>query len=141
MAEDWREDKASIAIGMLGGSQYGFAGLWENWKKENGTLLETFTIITTDPNEITEPLHDRMLVTMEPRDYECWLQPAVAEALPIYLLRPFLLRRCGHRRRTRVSAMCGMMRKAYSSVTTRLPSGDNKSQPLRPCYDADMLMP
>ena len=74
---------------MLDGSQYGFAGLWESWKEENGTLLETFTIITTDPNEVMEPLHDRMPVIIEPMDYDRWLQAAEAEALPLDLLRPF----------------------------------------------------
>jgi putative SOS response-associated peptidase YedK len=74
---------------MLDGSQYRFAGLWESWKEENGTLLETFTIITTDPNEVMEPLHDRMPVIIEPKDYDRWLQPAEAQTLPLDLLRPF----------------------------------------------------
>ena len=81
--------KQAFAIAMLDGSQYGFAGLWESWKEENGTLLETFTIITTDPNEVMEPLHDRMPVIIEPKNYDRWLQPAEAEALPLDLLRPF----------------------------------------------------
>ncbi len=69
--------------------EYGFAGLWESWKEENGTLLETFTIIMTAPNEIMEPLHDRMPVIIEPKDYDRWLQLAEAQALPLDLLRPF----------------------------------------------------
>ena len=60
---------------MLDGSQYGLAGIWESWKEENGTLLETFTIITTDRNEVMEPLHDRVPVIIEPKDYNRWLQP------------------------------------------------------------------
>jgi putative SOS response-associated peptidase YedK len=83
------KSKQAFAIGMLDGSQYGFAGLWESWKEEDGTLLETFTIITTDPNEVMESLHDRMPVIIEPKDYDHWLQPAEAEALPLDLLRPF----------------------------------------------------
>jgi putative SOS response-associated peptidase YedK len=47
--------KQAFAIGMLDGSQYGFADLWESRKEEDGTLLETFTIITTDPNEFVKP--------------------------------------------------------------------------------------
>jgi putative SOS response-associated peptidase YedK len=83
------KSKQAFAIGMLDGSQYGFAGVWESWKEENGMLLETFTIITTDPNEIMEPLHDRMPVIIEPKDYDRWLQPAETQALPLDLLRPF----------------------------------------------------
>ena len=43
--------KQAYAISMADDSPYSFAGLWESWKEENGTRLETFTIITTDPNE------------------------------------------------------------------------------------------
>jgi putative SOS response-associated peptidase YedK len=40
---------------------FGFAGLWERWKdKASGEALRTFTIITTAPNELCAPLHDRM---------------------------------------------------------------------------------
>ena len=46
-------------------------------------------MITTDPNEVLEPLHDRMPVTIEPKDYDRWLEPADANALPLDLLRPF----------------------------------------------------
>jgi putative SOS response-associated peptidase YedK len=76
-------------LGCSMGVSTAFAGLWESWKEENGTLLETFTIITTDPNEVMEPLHDRMPVIIEPKDYDRWLQPAEAQALPLDLLRPF----------------------------------------------------
>lgn len=40
---------------MLDGSQLGFAVLCESWKGENRILLETVTIRTTGPNEITQP--------------------------------------------------------------------------------------
>jgi putative SOS response-associated peptidase YedK len=81
--------KQAYAISITDDSPYGFAGLWESWKEENGTRLETFTIITTDPNEVMEPLHDRMPVIIEPKDYDRWLEPAAANALPLDLLRPF----------------------------------------------------
>jgi putative SOS response-associated peptidase YedK len=41
--------------------------------------MESCTIITTEPNELMEPLHDRMPVIL-PRDaYELWLDTAVQE--------------------------------------------------------------
>jgi putative SOS response-associated peptidase YedK len=53
------------------GSPYAFAGLWERWRDpKTREPLETFTIITTDPNEILEPLHNRMPVILEPKDYD-----------------------------------------------------------------------
>ncbi len=68
--------KQAFAIGMIDGSQYGFAGIWESCREENGMPLETFAIITTDANETIAPLHDRMPVIIEPRHYDRWLGPA-----------------------------------------------------------------
>jgi putative SOS response-associated peptidase YedK len=65
-------------------------GLWETWKdKETGQKLRTFTILTTDPNELMEPIHNRMAVILHRRDYERWLAAADPSHLPIDLLRPF----------------------------------------------------
>jgi putative SOS response-associated peptidase YedK len=53
---------------------FGFAGLWEEWTdKETGELLETCTIITTEANEVLEPVHDRMPVILKPDNYDEWL--------------------------------------------------------------------
>jgi putative SOS response-associated peptidase YedK len=52
--------------------------------------VPTCTILTTEPNEIAKPVHDRIPVILDPRNYKRWLDPAVnvpAEVRP--LLRPF----------------------------------------------------
>jgi putative SOS response-associated peptidase YedK len=47
---------------------FAFAGLWERWKgKASGQALETYTVITTDPNELMEPIHNRMPVILAPK--------------------------------------------------------------------------
>jgi putative SOS response-associated peptidase YedK len=61
-----------------------FAGLWDAWKNPNGETLTTFTVITTEPNELTQRLHDRMPVILEPDNYRRWLE----EDDPRDLLRP-----------------------------------------------------
>ena len=67
-----RRPKQPYAVGLKDGAQSAFAGLWERWKdKATGQSLETYTIITTDPNELIEPL--RMPVILPPKDYERWL--------------------------------------------------------------------
>jgi len=59
---------------MKGGQPYALAGLWEKWKdRKAGKELLTFTVITTDPNEVVQPLHDRMPVIIPERDYDRWL--------------------------------------------------------------------
>lgn len=53
---------------------FGFAGLWEEWlDKESGELVETCTIITTEANEVLDPVHERMPVILNPADYDQWL--------------------------------------------------------------------
>ena len=51
--------------------------------------MDTYTIITTDPNELMEPLHNRMPVILQKQDYERWLAPVDTSRLPVDLLRPF----------------------------------------------------
>src|SRR5579863_5261867 len=62
--------KQPYAIALQDGSLFAFAGLWETWRdKATGQTLETYTIITTDPNELTERIHNRMPVILRQRDY------------------------------------------------------------------------
>jgi putative SOS response-associated peptidase YedK len=83
------KNKQPFAIAMNDGQPYALAGLWERWKdrKVNAELL-TFTVIRTDPNEIVQPLHDRMPVIIPQTDYDRWLR-ADPDRPPIDLLRPF----------------------------------------------------
>jgi putative SOS response-associated peptidase YedK len=82
--------KQPFAIGMKDGSPYAFAGLWERWRDPaTKEPLETFTVITTDPNELLEPLHNRMPVIIQPKDYDRWLTPGDPQCPPVDLLRPF----------------------------------------------------
>jgi putative SOS response-associated peptidase YedK len=82
--------KQPFAIGMKDGSPYAFAGLWERWRDPaSKEPLETFTVITTDANELLEAMHDRMPVILEPKDYDRWLQPGDPARPPTDLLRAF----------------------------------------------------
>ena len=52
---------------------FGLAGLWDVWRKPDGKRVESFTIITTEPNELLRPIHNRMPVILRPEDEEQWL--------------------------------------------------------------------
>jgi len=91
---EWQKTDAKMkqpyAIAMRDDSLFAFAGLWERWKdKAKDQILETYTVLTTDPNELLEPIHNRMPVILAPKDYQRWLDPGVPTHPPIDLLRPY----------------------------------------------------
>lgn len=72
------------------GQPFAFAGLWEHWEAPDGQTIESCTILTTEANEVLRPIHDRMPVILEPKDYDLWLEPAVQKPdLLQQLLRPY----------------------------------------------------
>jgi len=67
------KSKRPFAIALKSGEPFALAGLWESWRPKDGAPLESFTILTTSENELMRPIHDRMPVILEPRDYDRWL--------------------------------------------------------------------
>ena len=57
-----------------------FAGLWETWPGADGAPLETCAVITTTPNELASPVHDRMPVVLDDARAEAWLDPRETDA-------------------------------------------------------------
>jgi putative SOS response-associated peptidase YedK len=113
-----KKSKQPWAIELVDGNLFAFAGLWDRWKyKATGQPLETYTIITTDPNELLEPIHDRMPVILSPQDYSRWLDPGEPSRLPIDLLRPFPAEEL---RAWKVSAAVGNVKNNFPEL--RLPA-------------------
>lgn len=87
---EWKKlatSKQPYWIGFTDRRSFAFAGLWERWTdRASGEHIETYTIITTEPNGLCAPIHNRMPVILDPADYERWLS---AETPPEDLLRPF----------------------------------------------------
>jgi putative SOS response-associated peptidase YedK len=88
---EWKKEgnkKKPVYIGRKDGEPFAFAGLWEEWERE-GEIIETFTIITTEPNELMAEYHDRMPVILDRKDYDLWLNPEVQDPKMLeLLLRP-----------------------------------------------------
>lgn len=58
------------------GSPLPLAGLWSSWRDpETDERLLTCTILTGSPNELMEPIHDRMPIIIPETDWERWLDP------------------------------------------------------------------
>ncbi|RKH65260.1 SOS response-associated peptidase [Corallococcus llansteffanensis] len=63
------------------GKPLALAGLWEEWTApDTGEVLRTCTIITTGPNALMAPIHDRMPVILSPEAQAVWLRPEPQEA-------------------------------------------------------------
>ena len=69
------EGKQPHFIHFADGRTFAFAGLWERWSKGENAPLETFTILTTTPNDLISGLHDRMPVILPPESYTRLLEP------------------------------------------------------------------
>jgi len=72
------------------GELFAFAGLWDGWKDSNGKWVKTCSILTTTPNAVTSPVHDRMPVILDPGSYDLWLDPGMQNVAAISeLLKPY----------------------------------------------------
>jgi putative SOS response-associated peptidase YedK len=73
---EWRKEgkrKVPMWVHLKTKEPFAFAGLWDVWRKSDGKKVESFTIITTEPNELVRPVHNRMPVILRPEDEEQWL--------------------------------------------------------------------
>lgn len=82
--------KVKYRIGRKDGELFGLAGLYDTWKSPEGESVSTCTIITTTPNNLMAPIHNRMPVILQPDDEELWLNPDITEIEALEpLLRPY----------------------------------------------------
>jgi putative SOS response-associated peptidase YedK len=89
-AEPGKKIKTPYAIRMKSGRPFAFAGLWDEWHSPDGSVLYSCTIITTAPNQLTAPIHNRMPVILRRHDYTEWLDPLPRPAESLSgLIRPF----------------------------------------------------
>jgi putative SOS response-associated peptidase YedK len=79
---EWKKQgatKTPLFIHLKPERSFGFAGLYETWTPPLGEPLVTCTIITTEPNDLVRPIHDRMPVILPKAVEDFWLDPAVED--------------------------------------------------------------
>ena len=84
--------KRVFAITTVEPGPFAFAGIWDSWKRPDGTRLETFALVTTEPNELVAQIHDRLALILHPRDYDRWLgidEKGGDPRPPLELLHPY----------------------------------------------------
>jgi putative SOS response-associated peptidase YedK len=66
---------------------FAFAGIWDTWSSGDKPV-KTCALLTTTPNKVMEPIHNRMPVILGVEDYERWLNPRTPAAELTALLVP-----------------------------------------------------
>jgi putative SOS response-associated peptidase YedK len=63
--------------------------VFEHWHRGDQDI-DSATIITTEPNELMEGIHDRMPVILSPDDYDLWLEPEFhGQGKLLEMLKPY----------------------------------------------------
>ncbi len=90
---EWRKEgnrRLPVYIRRRDGGLFAFAGLWDEWQSPDGSPLRTCTIITTEPNALIAPIHNRMPVILRPEDEATWLDTSVRHlARLLSVLQPY----------------------------------------------------
>jgi putative SOS response-associated peptidase YedK len=91
MRKDGQSAKIPVRIVLKSREMFAFAGLWDVWRAPDADApLHSFTIVTTESNELIRPFHERMPVILPRRDEERWLDPALTDIEELRtMLRPF----------------------------------------------------
>ena len=71
--------KRPMRVVMKSGEPFGFAGLWDSWQDAAGDIVRSCTIITTEPNELLRPIHNRMPVILPKALESFWLDDEVQD--------------------------------------------------------------
>ena len=69
------------AIRRIDRHSFWLAGLWERWLGSDGSEVDTCTILTTTPNDLVRPLHQRMPVVIPEGLEEAWMAPVHGQQL------------------------------------------------------------
>lgn len=79
-----------FAIRRIDGAVLPLAGLWATWRDpRTAERLSTCSILTTVPNELVAPIHDRMPVILDADEWPVWLQEDTPPERLRAMLRPY----------------------------------------------------
>jgi putative SOS response-associated peptidase YedK len=80
---EWKrcdETKRPFAIHLKDEKIMSMAGIYSSIELDDGEVLDTFAILTTEPNAKMADIHDRMPVILAQKDEEEWLDPENQDA-------------------------------------------------------------
>ncbi|MDO9229802.1 MAG: SOS response-associated peptidase [Syntrophales bacterium] len=65
--------KKPLRFSLKSGEPFGLAGLYETWISPEQKPVHTCTIITTEPNDLLRPIHNRMPVIVKKELEDFWI--------------------------------------------------------------------
>ncbi|MDX2246583.1 MAG: SOS response-associated peptidase [Bacteroidia bacterium] len=89
---EWKKTasgKQPYRITLQPESVFSFAGISDEWVSPEGNRIFSFSIITTEPNELMADIHDRMPVILSGEAEKKWLDPRTDVSEVITLLKPY----------------------------------------------------
>ena len=77
-------------IRLASARPFGLAGLWSEWRSADGSEVRTCSIVTTAPNALMAPIHNRMPVILPREARAAWLDPSPSAPNQLeHLLMPY----------------------------------------------------
>jgi putative SOS response-associated peptidase YedK len=73
---EWRQvgrNRDPLWFRLRSGRPFAMAGLWERWRDLDGSPIESCALLTTAPNPLVAPIHDRMPVILRREHHASWL--------------------------------------------------------------------
>lgn len=84
------DGKIPMHIQLKNGGIFSMAGLWDRWQEPGGDVITSCTIITTSPNELMAPIHNRMPAILDEKGEQIWLDRSVTDHSELQeFLKPF----------------------------------------------------
>lgn len=85
-----RKFKQPYRFTVAGESIFSLAGLYSTWKNSQGQVVESYTIITTEPNSLLAEYHNRMPVIIPKEKEQVWVDPNFSYPVLLQgMLQPF----------------------------------------------------
>lgn len=92
---EWRregEARLPYAVVRTDRKPMALAGLWAGWKDpDTEEVIRSFTIVTTSPNDLMRPIHNRMPVVVPESAWDRWLDPTLTKPADLAELHGLLV--------------------------------------------------
>lgn len=84
-----KNSKQPYRIKLIKEPYFFFAGIFDSWLSPDQKVVKSFSILTTEPNEVVKDIHNRMPVIIDKSQKDLWLNPKSDPTSLKALFEPF----------------------------------------------------